>query len=476
MNRNRLNCGVSNDSSSDVNSTGNSVDKDCVECTALTVGCERGIAPRLSMGEWRMTIRWTCLLLTVSCLGACASANAQTLPPRNGDAPQLAPNCPPFQPEVSEPALEPAPPDDASELPCPECHPPHLEVGLEYLLWFTRGQRLPPLVTSGSLADLMPASLGQTNTKLLFGGNGGDVTHQDGGRLTLAYGIDDDNTSSVTGSFFGLDRRGVSRGFGSNGGVNTPVIGRPFFNVVNGTEDADPVAIPSVASGRIQIDTPSTLYGGEIDYRYQAWQEQTSRFAMLVGARYLAIDEALNIHETSQDLPGLGVPGNRYLLSENFITHNRFYGGEIGAEYEYRFGQIITEFGGKAAFGVVDQSVRNSAFTSITEPNGIVTSSHDRALYISPNNAGRFTRTQFAVVPEGNVKLGYDLNKYIRFTVGYTFIYLSDAARPADQLNRNVNVQPIGTPSVFTPAAPFPGVRSTDFWVQGLDVGLRFCY
>jgi hypothetical protein len=424
-----------------------------------------------------MTKQWSWLVLTVSCFAVCASAGAQTLTaPRNGDAPQLTPSCPPFQPEVCEPPPEPPAPGNACEVPCPVCHPPHLEVGLEYLLWYTRGQQLPPLVTSGSLADLMPASLGQANTKLLFGGIGGDAARHNGGRLTLAYGVDDDNTSSITGSFFGLDQRGVSRGFSSDGGSNTQVIGRPFFNVVNRTEDADPVAIPNVASGRIQIDTPSTLYGGEIDYRYQVWKEQTSRFALLTGARYLSLDEGLNIHESSQDIPGLGVPGNSYLLSENYITHNRFYGGEVGAEYEYRFGSLITDFGGKAAFGVVEQTARNSAFTSITEPNGIVTSSFDRALYISPNNAGRFTHTRFAVVPEGNVKLGYEFNQYVRFTVGYTFIYLSEAARPADQLDRRVNIQPIGTPGVFTPAAPIPGVHSTDFWVQGLDIGLRFCF
>ena len=76
----------------------------------------------------------------------------------------------------------------------------------------------------------------------------------------------------------------------------------------------------------------------------------------------------------------------------------------------------------------MQETIRNSAFTSITEPNGVVTSSSDRALDISPNNAGRFTHTRFAVVPEGNFKLGYDFNEYVRFTVGYTFIYVSGAA------------------------------------------------
>jgi hypothetical protein len=193
--------------------------------------------------------------------------------------------------------------------------------------------RRRPLVTSGALADPRPGSLGQANTRLLFGGLGGDASNHNGGRLTLAYGVDDDNTSSVIGSFFGLDQRGVSRVFASNGGPGTPVIGRPFFNIVSGTEDADPVAIPGIASGRIRIDTPSTLFGGEIDYQYQVWREQTSRFAMLVGGRYLSLDEGLNIHESSVDLPGLGVQGNSYLLSENYVTHNHFYGGEFGADY-----------------------------------------------------------------------------------------------------------------------------------------------
>jgi hypothetical protein len=422
-----------------------------------------------------MTKQWMAVALMIGWLGVGAGANAQPLtPPRNGDAPQLAPNCPPA--EACEPAPEPAAPEDVCPDLTPECHHPHLEVGLEYLLWYTRGQRLPPLVTTGSLADVFPASLGQPNTKVLFGGKGEDAAQHNGGRLTLAYGCDDENTHSVTGSFFGLDRQDVSHAFGSTGADKTPVIGRPFFNVVSGREDADPVAIPNVASGRILFDTSSTIYGGELDYRYQVWKEQTSRLALIVGARYLSLDEGLNIHEVSQDLPGLGVQGNTYLLSENFGTHNRFYGGEIGAEYEYHLGPVLTQFGGKAAFGPVQETAHNSAFTSITEPNGIVTSSTDRALYISPNNAGRFTHTQYAVVPEGNFKLGIDFNDYIRFTVGYTFIYLSEAARPGDQLNRNVNVQPVGTPGVFVPAAPVPGVRSTDFWVQGLDIGLRFCY
>src|SRR5206468_3726793 len=111
---------------------------------------------------------------------------------------------------------------------------------------------------------------------------------------------------------------------------------------------------------------------------------------------------------------------------------------------------------GKVAFGNVEQRLRNSAFTSIREPDGRVTSDTDNALFVSPGNAGRFSRTRFAVVPEGSFKVGFDFNEHVRLTFGYTFLYLSHALRPADQLDRNVNVQPVGAPFVIPSAAPPP--------------------
>jgi len=82
------------------------------------------------------------------------------------------------------------------------------------------------------------------------------------------------------------------------------------------------------------------------------------------------------------------------------------------------------------------------------------------------------------VVPEVGVQLSVRITDWVYATVGYSFLYLSDVARPGDQVDRNVNVQPVpaGVPALIPPAAPPPTFRSTNFWAQGLDIGLRFSF
>ena len=82
------------------------------------------------------------------------------------------------------------------------------------------------------------------------------------------------------------------------------------------------------------------------------------------------------------------------------------------------------------------------------------------------------------MAPEFQLKLGYDLTPQIRFTLGYDFLYLSDAVRPGDQIDRNLPKGQIfaqGGPAISTtyPARRF---QTTDFYAQGLTAGvsLRF--
>ena len=65
---------------------------------------------------------------------------------------------------------------------------------------------------------------------------------------------------------------------------------------------------------------------------------------------------------------------------------------------------------------------------------------------------------------------------YHRFTIGYRFLYVSDVIRPGDQVSRVVNPRLVPTSPLFTgsggPAVPQPNFQSTDFWAQGLTLGL----
>jgi hypothetical protein len=92
---------------------------------------------------------------------------------------------------------------------------------------------------------------------------------------------------------------------------------------------------------------------------------------------------------------------------------------------------------------------------------------------------GRATNSVFALVPEGTVKLGLKSDRS-RFFVGYNFLYLSDAVRPGDQVDRRIN--PVQIP-MLNPGGAFAGpdypraqVNQTDFWLQGLVVGFEGRY
>src|SRR4029077_4144385 len=97
-----------------------------------------------------------------------------------------------------------------------------------------------------------------------------------------------------------------------------------------------------------------------------------------------------------------------------------------------------------------------------------------------PSNSGRFHDSEFAVIPEVGLQVGYQFNPYVRAFVGYDFLYWSDVARPGDQIDLGVN--PAQRPArrsagpLTGPARPAFTPQQTDFWAQGLEVGLEVRY
>jgi hypothetical protein len=95
-----------------------------------------------------------------------------------------------------------------------------------------------------------------------------------------------------------------------------------------------------------------------------------------------------------------------------------------------------------------------------------------------PTNSGHFTRDRFAVVPEGSVGVGVQATERVRVSLAYTVLYWSNAARPGDQIDRVVNPAALpvnGGPGPGTgPARPAFGFKDTDFWAQGLTLGVEF--
>ena len=424
-----------------------------------------------------MKNKWTFTLLAVCCFGWSAAVVAQPPSPGAG-VPMSTPNLY-------------APPVDFVPIPCPVVSAPtavlqdppgdfpaRVSIEFEHIMRWVSTQRATPLATVGPSTDPIPAALGQPNTQVALGKFDTDRMHY-GGKLTVGVGVDDVGAFAIQASTFWLSDAGTRSLLSSGGTPGSAVLARPFFNVVAGTQAADPVAFPRLSSGSLQFDANRRFYGGDLALRYLYYGNVGSDEAhayFLIGPTYFSLEESLKIQENSQDLPGLGVAGNSYYLRERFSTRDNFFGGQVGIDCLTRLGPVFVQGVAKLGIGEVFQITQRDPFVRITEPNGVVTSSSDRALYISPANAGKTSRALFAVMPEGMIRAGYDFNQYVQVSAGYSVLYLNNVARPGDQIDRNVIVQPVGTTATFVSRGNGPTSRSTDFLSQGLNVALRLSF
>jgi hypothetical protein len=390
-------------------------------------------------------------------------------PPGPGCGPEGEP-CPPPLPPPCEPATG----------FWPECCPAgHFNVDFDYLLWWMKQRNVPPLVTIGNFSDPIPSALGQPHTALLFGNHAVDTDPSTGVRVRLAYYFDKEETCGVEASGFIFEQHSALNIFAGNGASGTPVIGRPFFNVNAGLEDSDPIAVPNVQSGTLVILQPRRMSGGEANLVFGQDPSIYSkgRCSLLLGARFVSLDEKLIASEWLSDLPGLGIQGNNTFLQDNFTDYNRFYGGQIGVAWDTHLGPVFLSLVGKIALGVNDQAGKASAVTRVTElPTGLVTTSFNRGLLVMPSNAGSIRRSEFSYVPETTINLGYNFNEWVRFSVGYNLLFWYRVLRPGDQIDRAVNIQALQPFDEVGPARPMAHVQNSNFWAQGFTATIGFSF
>ncbi len=413
-------------------------------------------------------------------------------PPLPSDQTTGAPPPPPFTAPVRPPAVappgpdrppngfsDPVPPDAENgfecnpQPPCVPCRP--FFFGVDYLRWWVRKQSVPTLVTTGALTDAVPGALGLPHTRTVLDdiSNGGG---HDGGRVMAAWDLDQQGILGVDASLFLLDRTTPSAIASGNGGAGSAVLARPFVNVNTHQQDADPINIPGVMAGSFSASTPLRLMGADANVRYLVSPGGLAgaRLTLLAGVRWVDLDEKLIDSENLADVPGLGAPGNHFRLGENFTAYNRFYGAQVGAATDYCIGPVVLQLVGKVAFGRNQEVLKISGFTTVTESDGVSTTNPLAALYVGPGNVGRFSDGKYCFVPEGEFKLAYQFNEYIRLNLGYDLLYLSRVLRPGEQINTLVNVQPVGGPPVPPLEPTLLPFKQTSLWAQGFNVGLEF--
>jgi hypothetical protein len=357
---------------------------------------------------------------------------------------------------------------------------------VEYLLWWVRpGPISAPLVSTGSLADAFPGALGQPNTHVLFGpDNNLDYGATSGARFSLGWWFDRQGSVGIEGRGFLLEQRNTHNVFSSNGS-GSPLIGTPFFNTALGREDWNDIAADLLFAGAVAVTSTTQLYGGEANIVANLLRSECWDIDVFGGFRFVGLTELLERSDATTGAPGNVVffqntafpPPGITTTTDSFGTQNHFYGFNMGINAERKFGNAFVDVAARVAIGDMHESVNLTGSSSLfVGPVGPVASTGGGLLVL--DNAGHRTDDTFAVVPEVEIKLGYQFNCHLSATVGYTFMYLSDVVRPGDQIDRFVNANRVPTFIEFnTPgggAFPRAFFNTTDYWAHGVSFGIEY--
>ena len=366
--------------------------------------------------------------------------------------------------------------------------------GADYLLWWVRRGPTPPLVVTGAQTDPFPGALDQPGTRVLFGDQGIGYGALNGVRLNAGSWLDRDCTFGVEAGGFSLQTR-TAQFTAAGNATGQPFLAAPFVNALTGNDNvyfisqnfSNP-AISANLTGGVGVFGSTNLWSwGSPGVANPGAPRTTSSADLLVGFRETSLREDLSFATTATNLPPAGAvvflntpiaPGFTVSTLDRFSTSNLFNGGQIGARLQQGWGILSFDVVGKLALGNMHESVSIDGLTTTNAPLPVTQAVG--GIYAQGSNIGHYSRDMFAVIPEIGLNLSAQVTSHIKVHVGYTFLYLSNVARPGDQIDTQININHVpidfayGTPG--GPNRPAFDMHGTGFWSQGVSFGVEFSY
>jgi hypothetical protein len=339
-------------------------------------------------------------------------------------------------------------------------------VRIDALLWWTKGAILPPLLTTSpdGTAKNDAGVLGQPGTSILFGNQEVNGGFRPGGRISFGTWLDCADNVGIEMSYLTLSQSVTSYNASSTG---SPILARPFFNVdaSPGAEDSVVLAYKSTdvqQSGTFAATSTSNFQVAEVLMRRGIARACDYRVELLAGYRFQQLTDGLDIASTTTTATDPTVS-----TFDEFHTRNDFNGAVIGVAGELRRCRWSLETTLKLALGDTHSQIDING--SSTLPSG----TYNAGMLALASNIGEYKLDQFTAVPELGLTLAYDLSCHLRATFGYSLIYWSDVARPGDQIDLNISPRQFPPPT-GTSEKPAFVLRTTDYWAQGLNLGLDY--
>jgi hypothetical protein len=351
-----------------------------------------------------------------------------------------------------------------------------------FLLWFLDSTTVAsPLVTSGPSLGI----LGQPGTVVLSSAQSADYDAAPGARIAVGGWLGDSRLGLELSGFY-LGRQNDTHSFG---GSDALILSRPFLDTVSRRENVRVVAAPGAFAGGVVVDHSAQLWGFDVTPFWRVVNGGSVVVDVLTGFKFLQYSEEMNVFDASTILAGgasafngFGVAAPAQIaVHDRFGTTNSFYGGTIGARVSSGRGGLFWDFTGKVSLGAVHQMVNVDGTTTLVSGGPFVTAATAGGGFLASGNySGLRSDTRFAVLPEGDFKVGYQFTSWMNAFVGYSVLYVSSVARPGDQVNRSIAVTQLPTSPTFNTFSARPAaltdIIDDGLWVHGFNFGVTLTY
>jgi hypothetical protein len=359
------------------------------------------------------------------------------------------------------------------------CSPGLIWADVEFLLWWQKGSRFPPLVTTNTDPAVLRVDagvIGAPSTEVIFGDDQFGDDMSTGGRATLGIWLDRGKTSGIGTRFTALT--GDSESFDQSSDGST-VLARPFYNALLAQEDAlligftDPVDGP-IAAGRVMSRFDNEFLTSETFYRTMLERDRNKRIDLLLGYHFLRLDNRFSINSFSTALDPV-LNGTTFSLFDQFDTENEFHGGTIGIDGSYSRDRWSLDYLAKLSFGQMRQTSEIDGGLTIT-PGGIPPGiALPGGLFAQGTNIGTRTRYEEVFIPEFNLGLSYHVRPNLSLGMSYNYMWISSVLLSGDQIDRQVNLtQQVGP--IVGPSRPVFAFNDSDYWLMGMNFSLQYNY
>jgi hypothetical protein len=301
---------------------------------------------------------------------------------------------------------------------------------VEALVWWFKDSPVPaPLITDGFV--------GAPTTRTYLGGEDLGTGANPGFRLTGSYALGDG--SGIEANVFYIPSRSTSASVASTGLLGSTDLVVSYIDAATQRESGTEISFAPIYSGSAREELSNSLLGAELDGTWSLAPAGGWHMDVVGGLRYLRLRETYTL-TTSSPYLSPPFPQDIWNTTDRFETTNNFYGAQAGLRARYDQGPVFAAGAVKVALGAMAQKVDVSGSLVTNDYTDFgPTQTYPGGYFALPTNSGSHSRSQFAVVPEVALSLGYRFTPAVAMVASYSFIYASNVVRPGNQIDRTVN-------------------------------------